>query len=78
MRRSLAQFAASLAASLAAACALAQPVPEDRSRNERFKSEWELEQDKRDWKEGEVKLPAYPKNEGLIEFFVSGALPFNN
>lgn len=65
-----------LAAVLAAAPVLAQPVPEDRARDGRFKNEWELEQEKRDWKEGGVKLPAYPKAEGLIEFFVSGATSF--
>ena len=37
------------------------------------KSEWELEQERRDWKEGEVKLPAFPKSEGLIEFTIVGA-----
>lgn len=61
---------------LAAAPVLAQPVPEDRSRNERFKSDWELEQEKRDWTEGEVKLPAFPAKEGLVEFFVSAASNF--
>ncbi len=72
MKRAFALFAALLVA----APALAQPVPEDRSRNERFKSEWEIEQDKRDWKESEVRLPAYPRTEDLIEFFVSGATSF--
>ena len=44
---------------LAAACtaALAQP-----------KSDWEIEQETRDWKEAEVPMPAYPKPENLIEF----------
>ncbi len=32
------------------------------------KSDWEREQERRNWKEGEVPLPAYPKAEGLIEF----------
>ena len=36
------------------------------------KSEWQQEQGRRDWKEGEVKLPAFPKSEGLIEFPVVG------
>lgn len=36
------------------------------------KSEWELEQERRGWKEREVKLPAFPKTEGLIEFPVIG------
>jgi len=37
------------------------------------KSDWELEQEKRDWKEIEVSLPALPKSSGLIEFSVSAA-----
>lgn len=36
------------------------------------KSEWEKEQERRNWKEGDIKLPAYPKTEGLIEFPVVG------
>ena len=40
------------------------------------KSDWEQEQERREWKEGEVKLPAYPKAEALVEFFVSGATSF--
>lgn len=40
------------------------------------KSDWEREQEQRDWREGEVKLPAYPKREDLIEFPVSAASSF--
>ena len=40
------------------------------------KSDWELEQERREWKEGAVTMPAYPKAEGLIEFAVSGATSF--
>ena len=40
------------------------------------KSDWELEQERLNWKEGEAKLPAYPRAEDLIEFFVSGASSF--
>ncbi len=40
------------------------------------KSDWELEQERLNWKEGEIKLPAYPKTEDLVEFFVSGASSF--
>ena len=61
-------------AALAAAPVQAQPVPDDRSKTQ--KSDWELEQEKRDWKEGDVKLPAYPEPERLIEFFVSSATSF--
>lgn len=39
------------------------------------KSDWELEQERRDWKEHEVALPPLPKG-GLIEFFVSSASSF--
>ncbi len=50
-----------LALAFALACAgtavLAQP-----------KSDWEIKQETRDWKEAEVPLPAYPKPENLIEF----------
>ncbi len=35
-------------------------------------SEWEREQERRNWKEGDIKLPAYPKTESLIEFEVVG------
>ena len=40
------------------------------------KSEWEAEAERRGWKEGEHKLPAPPKREDLIEFFVSSATDF--
>lgn len=36
------------------------------------KSEWEKEQERREWKAGEVKLPPFPGSEGLIEFPVVG------
>ena len=73
MRRALALI---VVAAVAAGAAQAQPVPEDRYRKHNQKSDWELEQEKRDWTEGESKLPAYPKAEDLIEFFVSGATSF--
>jgi hypothetical protein len=40
------------------------------------KSDWELEQERRDWQESEVRLPAYPRTDGLIELYVSGATSF--
>jgi CNP1-like family len=40
------------------------------------KSNWELEQERRDGKGSEIRLPAYPKADGLVEFFVSGAASF--
>jgi len=39
-------------------------------------SEWEKEQERRNWKEGEIKLPAYPRTESLIEFEVAGSFRF--
>lgn len=41
-----------------------------------FKSDWEKAQEDRDWKEAEIKLPALPKADALIEFFVSSASSF--
>lgn len=41
-----------------------------------FKSDWEEKQDELNWKELEGKLPAYPKDENLAEFFVSAANSF--
>jgi len=39
-------------------------------------SDWETRQAERDWQEGEIRLPAPPAPEGLIEFFVSAASRF--
>ena len=65
-----------VAASFAAGAVQAQPVPEDRHRNQRHKSDYELEQERLNWKEGDIKLPAFPSDEGLIQFHVSGASSF--
>lgn len=56
-----------LLAALAAAAsgAMAQPL-----------SDWEVQQAERDWREGEVVLPAYPRADDLIEFDVGPATPF--
>ena len=64
------------AATIAIGSVQAQPVPEDTRRIQNQKSDWELEQERRDWKEAKLLLPAYPKSDGLIEFFVSGASSF--
>ena len=40
------------------------------------KSDWELEQEKRNWQEVEGSLPALPKGSGLIEFSVSASSSF--
>jgi len=73
VKRSLTFF---VAAAFAAGAAQGQPIPEDTSRSQRFKSEYQLEQERLNWQEGEVKLPAFPRDDGLIEFFVSGASSF--
>ena len=41
-----------------------------------IKSDWELEMERRNWKEADIKLPAYPKQENLIEFYVSPTTEF--
>ena len=69
MMRSAATKAAALSFAVCAACAfgtvLAQP-----------KSDWEVRLEEREWQEGEVKLPDYPKPENLIEFVASMATNF--
>jgi hypothetical protein len=66
---------AALAWSISAA---AQPnLPSgDASGPSNSQSEWEREQEKRDWKETEIRLPAQPKGDALIEFFVSAGSSF--
>ncbi len=46
------------------------------AQGQEHKSDWELEQERLNWREAGVKLPAYPKTEELVEFFVSGATNF--
>ena len=41
-----------------------------------FKSDWEEREAERSWAEGALTLPAFPKREDLIEFFVSSASDF--
>jgi len=53
---------------LAAACAGA-PAPD--------KSDWERKQEARDWRESDVSLPAAPRREHLLAFFVSAASNFD-
>lgn len=40
------------------------------------KSDWEIEAERRGWKEGEYKLPPPPKADDLIEFYVSATTDF--
>ena len=57
-----------LALGLLLACAAAQAQP---------KSDWETEYEKRNWKEAEVVLPAFPRSEDFIEFAVSASSDFH-
>lgn len=41
-----------------------------------FKSDWEAEQELRNWREIEVPLPAHPKPENLVEFVPSNTTSF--
>jgi len=56
---------AALALAAHVVLALAQP-----------KSDWEIEVERRGWKEGEYQLPAAPKAEDLMEFYVSATTDF--
>ena len=40
------------------------------------KSDWEIEMERRGWTEGEYKLPAPPKPDDLVEFYVSPSTNF--
>jgi len=40
------------------------------------KSDWEIEREQRDWTEGEFKLPADPRRDQLLEFYVSATTDF--
>jgi hypothetical protein len=55
-----------LATAFACGAVLAQP-----------KSDWETEYEKRNWKEAEIVLPAFPKREDFIEFAVSASSDFH-
>ncbi|HEX5093964.1 MAG TPA: CNP1-like family protein [Burkholderiales bacterium] len=50
----------------ASAAAFAQPA-----------TDWERQQQERNWREREVVLPAYPANERLMPFYVSATNPFS-
>jgi len=61
---------------LAALPAAAQNTNDPRDARTTGKSDWELEQERREFRDGEVKLPAAPKAESLVEFFPSSASSF--
>lgn len=65
-----------LGALLAALPAAAQNTNDPRDARTHGKSEWEIREAERDFQEGEVKLPAAPRAEKLIEFFPSSAASF--
>lgn len=67
-----------LALALAAAAlpAAAQNTNDPRDTRTTGKSDWEMRQEERDWREGEVTLPALPRPEALIEFFPSATTSF--
>lgn len=48
----------------------------DAPQNSNFKGAWELEQDRRDFSERPVVLPAFPSAADLVEFWVSSASSF--
>lgn len=68
MRSDLKPGAAFLLASFAAASALPALA--------QVKSDWEREQEVRDWREGSFALPAYPKAPDLLPFQVSAVRSF--
>jgi len=41
-----------------------------------IKSDWEIEEERRNWKEREIQLPAYPRSGNLAEFYVSAGTDF--
>ena len=65
-----------LGALLAALPAAAQNTNDPRDARTHGKSEREIREAERDFQEGEVKLPAAPRAEKLIEFFPSSASSF--
>jgi hypothetical protein len=69
-RSALALFA------LAALPAAAQNTNDPRDARTTGKSDFELEQERRDYREGEIRLPGTPKADALVEFFPSSASSF--
>jgi CNP1-like family protein len=83
MKRLAAALAFVVCAPLQAQTGPARPSDElpERMQRERgnasgAKSDWEREQERREFTDGEVALPAPPAKDGLIEFFVSSASTF--
>lgn len=69
--------AASLAAAaLVGAHALAQPTPTLAGQPSGAKSDWEREQEERDFREAAVKPPPFYREEDLVEFRVAPATSF--
>ena len=70
MRRLLACLLAGMAGAAAA------QNTNDLPQNLGGKSDWELEQEKRNWQEADVRLPPYPRDDALIEIRVSSDTRF--
>jgi hypothetical protein len=70
--------AAAMAAMCGTAAAQNTNNPQDPSgpQTRGGRSDWELEQERRNGNLGDVALPAYPKTDGLIEFWVSNSTAF--
>lgn len=74
-RRALARISARTAALCCAlgVCALLWQPPPARAQP---KSDWETAEEEKNWKEGDVQVPEFPKSQDLVEFPVSEASAF--
>jgi hypothetical protein len=76
LRRLLPALVAAALFAVPAAAQNTNDAPNTPPGGSRFKSDWEQEQEKRNPSESEVALPALPKEENLVEFYVSNASTF--
>ncbi len=53
-----------------------QRIDKERANSSGAKSDWERQQEERDFKEADLPLPALPDKQALVEFFVTGASSF--
>ena len=53
-----------------------QRIDKERAESRGAKSDWERQQEERDFKEADLPLPALPNKDALIEFFVTSASSF--
>ncbi|HUN70533.1 MAG TPA: CNP1-like family protein [Burkholderiales bacterium] len=54
-----------------------QRIDKERAESRGGKSDWERQQEERDFKEADLPLPALPDKQALIEFFVTSASSFH-